>query len=49
MGFAVDLDQSGRLDLGIALRRGKRSVAEQFLDRPKIATGGKQVGREAVP
>jgi len=36
------------IDLGIALRGGEAGVAQQFLDRPEVAAGAKQMGGEGV-
>ncbi len=48
MGAAVDLHEPIGVNGGINLRGRKRSVAEQFLDRPQVAAAGEQVGRERM-
>ncbi len=44
----MDGGEPGDIDVGVALRRRQRGVAEQLLDGPEIAAAGKQVGGEAV-
>lgn len=44
----VACQQSLRIDLGVALRRGDRGVAEQFLDRAQIASRRQQMRRKGV-
>jgi hypothetical protein len=48
VGTVVDLSQSFGVDVAVHLRRRKRGVAEQFLDRAQVGATLKQVGRERV-
>ena len=48
MGPVVDFEQASYIDLGIALGRGQRSMAEQFLDGAQIAAAGQKMGGEGM-
>ena len=49
MGAIIDGQQPGGVDVGIALGRRQRGMAQEFLDRAQIAAAGEEVGGEAVP
>src|SRR3954452_1839407 len=49
MGAAIDLQQPLGIDARINLRRRKRSMAEQFLNRAQVAAAAQQVRRERMP
>ena len=44
----MDPFELGLVHMGVDLRRGDVSVAEEFLDDPQIRPSGKQMRREAV-
>ena len=48
MGFVVDLDQILDTRLRVPLRGGKRSVSQQFLNRPQVGAVGKQMRGESM-
>src|SRR5439155_3807049 len=48
MGLVVGLHQPVERHVGVALSRGKRGVAEQFLDRAQVCTAVQEVGREGM-
>src|SRR5262245_15079355 len=49
MGAAIDLQEPLAVDAGIDLRGRERGVAEQFLDRAKVAAAGQQMRGKGVP
>ena len=48
MRFTVDLDQLRVVQVGVLLRRRKRDVPQQFLDRAKVRAGVEQMCREGM-
>jgi len=48
MGFVVDIHKLANGSVRIFLRRGKRLVAEQFLNRAQIRAVGKKMRRKGV-
>src|SRR5215207_5430435 len=48
MGGAVDGGEAGRVDVGVALRRRQRGVAQKLLDGPEIAAGAQKMGGEGM-
>ena len=48
MGGAVDLEEPGEVDLGVALGRRERGVAEQLLDGAQVGARGQQVRGEGM-
>src|SRR5690348_10391154 len=48
MSGLINLQEMLRIDVGVALRGGKRRMSEQFLDRAEIAAGAQQVRGEGM-